>query len=763
MPGRWMSRSRRPEPGLLFALLLLCCAVARADAEATPVWLSVHAGNDQPAEDRLLLRGEDGRLWSTREDLSAWGLIEPLGTALRIDQTDWYALDAQSALRAQLDPADQSLWLAVDPQLRTIQVRQLGRASSPDPADEIEPGGWIDVDTQFMRDARVTQFGSLLGASLFNRLGFGHADVLSEGERIARLGSTWSVEHPQRLERLDFGDSVVQPGAWGRALRFGGLSFGSDFSLQPDLVTFPQPQMRGVAELPSTLDVYVNGLLARRETVDAGPFVLSDVPVQSGANQTRVVVRDALGREQVLSQAFYAPVQLLRSGLSDTRLDAGFLREAYGFESFNYGSGFAAASLRRGLSDALTLEARAEAARHRQAAGLGSAISLPFGGVAELALAASQGASGSGGLLRLGADWRSGAWSLGARMRRVSSAWTDLGERRATRRQQSSIHLGVVPAAGWSAVLTAVRQLSVDEDALQLLSLGLSTRVARDWFLGTTLVRTDAADDTNFIGLNLVGHFGGSTVVAEGNRADGRSGSAFEWQRNARDALDERYRLRGESGDRERLLAEAQWTRERGRIDAAVARDNQTTGLRVGATTRLAWLGPDRFWTRSGAEGFAVIDAHGLRDVGVLQDQQLATHTDARGLALMPGLRPYQANRFALVDADVPIDASVEALERIVVPAMRGGLRVAFPVREASGQGFRLVMPDGSALPVGVAVKDPVTGLRVALGADGRAWWPHGAAPAQVEVRVRGLHCTGRIPRDPGPDAPLPLRCGASL
>lgn len=757
-----MSRSHRTESFVLFALLW-CCVTARADdAGATPVWLSVHAGHDNPAEDRLLLRGDDERLWSTREDLSAWGLSEPLGTTLRIDETDWYALDAQSHLRAQLDPADQSLWLAVNPQLRATQVRRLGRESAPDAADAIEPGGWIDVDTQLLHTAGNTQLGSLIGASLFNRLGFGHADVLGEGQRITRLGSTWSIEHPDRLERLDLGDSVVQPGAWGRALRFGGVSAGTDFALQPDLVTFPQPQMRGVAELPSTLDVYVNGLLARRETVDAGPFVLSDVPVQSGANQTRVVVRDALGREQVLSQAFYAPVQLLRTGLSDTRLDAGWLREAYGFESFAYGSGFAAASLRSGLSDALTLEARAEAGRHRQAAGLGSAIALPFGGVAELALAASQGASGSGGLLRLGADWRSGAWSLGARMRRVSATWTDLGERRATRRQQSSINLGVVPAPGWSAVLTAVRQSSVDEDALQLLSLGLSTRVTRDWFLGATLVRTDAAEDANFIGLSLVGHFGGSTVVAEGRRAEGRAGSAFEWQRNARDALDERYRLRGETGERERLLAEAQWTREQGRIDAAVARDDQTTGLRLGAATRLAWLGSDRFWTRSGAEGFAVIDAHGLRDVGVLQDQQLAARTDSRGLALMPGLRPYQANRFALVDADVPIDASVEALERTVVPAMRGGLRVAFPVRESSGEGFRLVMPDGSALPVGVAVKDPLSGLRVALGADGRAWWPHGEAPAQVQVRVRGLHCTARIPRDPDPDAPLPLRCGVS-
>lgn len=764
-----MSRCSRPEPFLLL-VAALCCSPVLAGQDVEPVWLAVHGGRDAPAEDHLLLRDAAGSLWASGSDLVAWGLAAPAGQPLRLDETDWYALSDQTRLSQKLDAADQALWVEVDPQLRTIQLRGLGaerRAADP---EHIEPGGWIDADVQVEQVRGESRLGGLLGANLFNDRGFGSTTALTQDQHVSRLDSTWSVERPDDLQRLDLGDSVVRPGAWGRALRFGGASFGTDFSLQPDLVTFPQPTMRGLAELPSTLDVYVNGLLARQEQIDAGPFVLSDVPVQSGANRTRVVVRDTLGREQVLTQAFYAPAELLRAGLSESRVDAGWLREAYGFKSFAYGSGFAAGSLRRGLNDTLTLEGRAEAASQRQATGLGGAFALPFGGVAEMALAGSHGLPGVGGLVRAGFDWRGqNGLSFGARLRRVSPNWTDLGEHQASGRQQESFNLGLVPARGWSTALTWVHQSARDEPDLELLSLDLSTRVAGDWYLGANFVHTrsagtldERASSSSYIGLNLVGRFGGGTLVSEARRAAGRRGTAFEWQRNANDALDDRYRVRAESGDSERWLAEGEWNDERGRLSAAAAHDTEGSGLRVGGATRLAWLGRDRFWTRPGAEGFAVVDAHGLSDVGVMQDQRLAARTDARGLALMPGLRPYQANRFGLVDSDVPIEAQVQALERTVVPGARGGLRIDFPVRATGGQGFRLEMPDGQPLPAGAWVADPVTGLRLPLGSDGLAWWPHGEAPSKVQVRVRGLVCNAPIPPDPSPDLVVRLNCGVA-
>lgn len=757
----------------LLAWAVLPCAFG---AGLAPVWLAVHPGPDAPASDGLLLRDDRGALWAQRDDLMAWGVMEPRGEPVVRDDTQWFALAEQTALRSRFDSAEQTLWLEIEPELRSVQVRSL-RDTRPLAGDDDggEVGGWLDADVQVARGGagESLQPAGLFAINRFDGRGFATTTALATRDAFVRLDTTWSFERADSLERIDVGDGIVRAGAWGRSLRFGGVSMGTDFSLQPDLVTFPQPELRGVAELPSTLDVYVNGMLAREERVDAGPFVLSDMPVQDGANRTRVVMRDILGREQVLSQAFYAPAQLLKPGLRDTRFDAGWLREDYGLHGFDYGSGFAAASLREGRRDWLTTEWRGESGLHRQAGGASAALALPWRmGTTELALAASRASAGEGGLLRAGYDWHGGSgWSLGARWRHPLGTWTDLGEdRRAAHRRQLSASIGFVPAPRWTGALTWARLSERREATQSLVSLGVSTSIARHWHLGASLVRADSRDGPADlrVGLTLVGSFGSGTTVIDSNR--GLSGPhddqvSMEWQRRTEDALDPSLRLRTQRGDdTDRLQAEGRWPSDRGQVDLALARDAATGGAawRVGGSTRLAWLGDDRFWTRAGSEGFTVVDTHGLADIGVLQDQRLAARTDARGLALIPGLRPYEPNRFALVDADVPIDASVDSLDRTVTPSARGAVRVDFAVQSTRGRGFRLLLPDGEPLPAGTRVRDPYSGLRAAMGRDGKGWWPHGdGLPDRLEVERAHQTCEAKVPRssDADPEPVLKLVC----
>lgn len=766
-----MCRSRHPDlrAGLFNACVLLLGLIpaeARCATDAQPAWFLVHANADLPADERLLLRDVQDQLWAQRSDLESWGLRDLQGPAEVRDDTEWFALDAQPGLRTRFDSADQSLWLDLAPELRTIQVRSLRDTRGLHDERETEAGGWLDADAQLMHDTAGTQFASLVGGRYFRGRAFGGSDALASERGVVRLDTRWSIEDPDAMERTELGDGVVRGGSWGRALRFGGVSLGTDFALQPDLVTFPQPEVRGLAELPSTVDVYVNGLLTRREEVNAGPFLLSGLPVQEGANRTRVVVRDALGRERELSQSFYAPAQLLKPGLREARLDAGWLREDYGLRSFAYGNGFLAGNLRRGLSETLTFESRVEAATRRQAGGVSAALGLPFGGVAEAALAGSHAPTGVGGLLRAGYDWQSNTgWSAGTRWRQVSRHWTDLGETEATRRQQWSTHLGLAPAPGWSTTLTWVRQSRREESAQQLLALAIGTRLAHGWSLGCSAVTDLSGGDAGFLALNLIGRFGGGTAVLEARHAAGQDIGAFEWQQVTDSALDPSLRLRAEStaaGLPPRAQIETRVPGERGEIEATLAGSGTGMGVRVGGATRLAWLGPDRFWTRPGAEGFAVIDAHGLADVGVLQDQRLAGRTDARGLALIPGVRAYEPNRYALVDADVPVESEVASLDQSVTPAARGAVRVAFPVRAARRHSLRLLMDDGTPPPAGTRVTDPLTGLRLPLGRDGQAWWSHGELPDQLVADTGTARCHARIPRDAGLDPTIRLKCEAS-
>src|SRR5262249_36822780 len=117
---------------------------------------------------------------------------------------------------------------------------------------------------------------------------------------------------------------------------------------------------KGEAVLPSTIDVFVNGQRVAQQNVAPGPFSIDRVPAINGAGQMQVVVTDALGRQQVLSQPYYSGPTLLREGLAEYSLDMGGVREDYTARSNEYGDLIGAATYRRGLSDTVTAEVHAE-------------------------------------------------------------------------------------------------------------------------------------------------------------------------------------------------------------------------------------------------------------------------------------------------------------------------------------------------------------------------------------------------------------------
>ena len=80
----------------------------------------------------------------------------------------------------------------------------------------------------------------------------------------------------------------------------------------------------------------MNGQLTNRIQVQPGVFTLHDLPMTGGLGDTRIVIRDAFGRETVEQNPFYLSAIALRRGLSDYTFAAGSLRNNLN-KSFDYG------------------------------------------------------------------------------------------------------------------------------------------------------------------------------------------------------------------------------------------------------------------------------------------------------------------------------------------------------------------------------------------------------------------------------------------
>ena len=167
--------------------------------------------------------------------------------------------------------------------------------------------------------------------------------------------------------------------------------------------------MSGEAALPSTVDLYVDSALRMSREVPSGPFSIQDLPVTTGQGDARLVVRDILGREQVITQPFYATPRLLQPGLQEYSYELGFVRRNFGSDSNNYGRALAVGTHRLGITEQFTGELHGELLGQQQTLGLGGVLLLPAAGVLSGSFAASHSDRGRG---RIAGAWVSASGPL---------------------------------------------------------------------------------------------------------------------------------------------------------------------------------------------------------------------------------------------------------------------------------------------------------------------------------------------------------------
>jgi outer membrane usher protein len=200
---------------------------------------------------------------------------------------------------------------------------------------------------------------------------------------------------------------------------------------------------------------------------------------------------------------------------------------------------------------------------------------------------------------------------------------------------------------------------------------------------------------------------------------------------------------------------DADWRQQFNSADLEVeaARNQGLDGRSAYLSGAMTFLDGQLNTTRSVNGSFAMVDVAGLADVPVYVENQLTTHTDVSGRALLYNLRPYEANRISITPEDLPLDTTIGASSTIMAPPYRSGVIARFPVERVRSGTFRLVTDDGKPVPVGAVVTLQGTQFPVVL--DGMVYvtgYDHGMS---AEASWSGGHCTFRL-EPPPPDEPLP-------
>lgn len=265
-------------------------------------------------------------------------------------------------------------------------------------------------------------FGSLNNSQLLTYNG-GDNDIY----KSVRLDSYWSYSDPVRLMTYRAGDLITRSLPWSRSVHLGGFQLRRNFSLRPDLVTMPLPNFSGSAAVPSAVDLYINNAKRATENVPVGPFNLTDLPVVSGNNEAKLVVRDVQGRETTTTVSFFGSSELLAKGLWDFSIETGTPRRNYGTKSGDYDDKvYAVGTTRYGLSNNMTLEGHAEAGDSFVNGGAGTVFSLWDFGTLSLAGSGSSYKSQTGSQYSAGFQAQKWGFSLMARTQGASRDYNDI-------------------------------------------------------------------------------------------------------------------------------------------------------------------------------------------------------------------------------------------------------------------------------------------------------------------------------------------------
>ena len=213
--------------------------------------------------------------------------------------------------------------------------------------------------------------------------------VLPSG-RFVRGLSSLTISDRKKMRQWTIGDAFASSNTLGGGAFLGGVTYSSDFNLDPYFMPSPTQAYTGVVTVPSTASVYVNGRLVREIQLAPGQYNLTNIPRSAGSGVTQIVIRNAFGQTQQISQPYYLSAQTLAKGLQKFTFSAGMTRGAIGSASGHYAHLAALAYDLYGISNSVSAGGFVQGDDKLLVGGPEIDVSLPFGAIG-VSAAASRG------------------------------------------------------------------------------------------------------------------------------------------------------------------------------------------------------------------------------------------------------------------------------------------------------------------------------------------------------------------------------------
>jgi len=709
-----------------------------------------------------------GQLYLPLADLQASGLKLPGVTGPEV------ALDGVRGLHTDYDSQGQRLLLQVPPDW--LPAQRIGSTQAYPRTQAMSSFGALfnydlylnDTDDQgrylaAYNELRVFDgWGTLSTTGQFrqNLGGTAYADT----SRFRRYDTTWRYSDDDRLLTLEAGDLVSGSLPWSNSIRLGGVQLSRDFSVRPDLVTYPLPAFAGEAAVPSSVDLFINGYKATSAELQPGPYTLTNVPYINGAGEAVVVTTDALGRQVSTTLPFYVTSTLLQKGLMDFSVAAGSVRRDYGLRDFAYGPGATTGSVRYGLTDAFTLEGHAEAAQSLSLAGVGGNLRLGTFGVLNSAVSQSRYDGLGGQQYSLGYQYSSPRWSFNYQRLQRHDDYADLTlvdapyTRMSQRSEQVTLSVNLERYGSLGAGYFDVR--AGDASRTRLLNLTWSKPLwgNSSFYLSANHevgASTWAVQAQVVIPIDLRGNL---SLGIERNQ-QGQTQQRVNYSHAVPTEGGLGYNLGYATGDQPTYRqADLTWRLQSVQLQAGAYGTGDQTTKWADASGSLVWMDGGVYAANRIDDAFVLVSTDGYAGIPVNYENQRVGATDSGGHLLVPWTSGYYRGKYEIDPLNLPANVRSPSVEQRVAVRRGSGYLVEFPLTQVVAASLVLVDANRQELVLGSNVLHEQSGGRTVVGWDGLVYLENLEAHNSLLVtRGDGSQCRVQFDLDVAQHGDVPL------
>ncbi|KEA52047.1 porin [Mangrovibacter sp. MFB070] len=695
-------------------------------------------------------------IWLKQQDLHTLGISAVRG---KLPQGEWVKLSDIPGISARYDALNQQLSLSAS--MTALSRRQYlawqPQVSQPDtPATNTLLGNLTLGYSLNATHATGYQYASAqtslassgwlpgtMSSSFNSRVAENPQDTQAS---TTRLMTAWQFDDSQHQISLVLGDAITSGVTWSRQVRFGGIHLARNFQLAPQLNTSPRAEYSSTAVLPSTVDLYIDGLKQSSQQVVPGQYILATQPTFTGNGQADIVITDINGQRKVVSLDLYGAPQMLAAGLSSGTLDVGWMRQNYSLNSNDYSPyPMLDAGWRYGANNTLTLALHTEQQRTVHNAGVGAYwLPSPWVGVLSAHVAVSHSSAAPGKQWGVGWQWNGQGYAFSASTTLRDNTFADIASASgvvAARRSDAawaSTQLGPLGqlGVGW------VRQYATGSNE-QYLNASWSKTFAHGVNTNITWTRDIAGRDSQ-INLTLAIPFGFHDQLSAQS-----TGSSQQWRYRHQADNDQggwSWDAGQSNGSQKYHYADVGNLNRYGEWHLGINKtQTETSGWLTGEGS-LTLLRGHIYPMRQSHQGVALVSSNSIPSVPVYQENRLVGKTDDKGWLLLTELPGYHTSKITIDPLNLPASVMTPVTERYVSPGTGQVVLVDFDMKEALSVMARLVNTHGDPLPMGSQVRLRGNSTTKSVARDGMIWLENPTLPAELEVTTSQHLCHARLP-----------------